>query len=416
MAAEIAGETTCAITCAKCGACAAVCPVYRADRREALTARGRMHLLNSELSEHPTGIFADIFSRCLLCGACEQVCPRHLPITDLISQARSTFSPLYGPNGLKKAVACTALSHPGLLEGLVKAGINLRRLTALPSSSGLRLKLGLLEERTAPSSEQHQERLQEEDPVSPFSYFTGCFARHIQPSVSEATQSLLRSSGLPTAYVPPEQHCCGLAAWSAGKREQARELARKNIRAFAGISGPIITSCASCSSHLLAYPELFAKNDPWHNRASAFAERVLEFTSFFADALPCSERSDGTGKRVFYHDPCHLRFQDNGANGMKAPRALLGKAGVSILEPEDGPLCCGQGGLFHIACPELSAQIFQKSSKQALAASPDYITTTCSGCLMQFQEGMAGQGRNVKVVHPAVLLAEYPDGLSDKHS
>ncbi|MCI5120798.1 MAG: (Fe-S)-binding protein, partial [Candidatus Electrothrix sp. AUS4] len=152
MATEIAGE----ISCAKCGACAVVCPVYRVDGREVLTARGKMHLLNSQLSERPTGIFADIFSRCLLCGACEQVCPRHLPITDFISQARSTFSPLYGPNGLKKAIACTALRYPGLLEGLIKTGAGIRWLEeALPLDSGLRLKLDLLEEGTASFSAQN---------------------------------------------------------------------------------------------------------------------------------------------------------------------------------------------------------------------------------------------------------------------
>ncbi len=372
-----------------------------------------MHLLTTALAEQPSAIFEDLFSRCLLCGACEQICPRQLPITDIISQARSTFSPFYGPNGLKKAVACTALSHPELLDGLVKAGISLQRLHALPALSGLRLKLDLLEERTEPSQQTNNDvSPQEEQPTASLSYFSGCVARHIQPSIAEATQTLLSKSNLLPAQVPADQYCCGLAAWSAGKREQARELARKNIRAFSAPSladAPIITSCASCSSHLLAYPTLFGEHDPWHGKAVAFADRVREFTSFFDDNLPISPRIDTPEhpnhpkQRIFYHAPCHLRFKDK---GMSAPRSLLQKAGVHILEPEEGPLCCGQGGLFHIACPEHSLQIFQQSSKQALAGSPDCVTTTCSGCLMQYQEGLARQGERVKVVHLAVLLAD----------
>ena len=124
-----------------------VCPVFRVDGREVLTARGKMHLLTTALAEQPSAVFEDRFSRCLLCGACEQVCPRQLPITALISQARSTFSRFYGPNGLTKAAACAALTHPALFEGLVKAGISLQRLQALPVQSGLRLKLNLLEQR-----------------------------------------------------------------------------------------------------------------------------------------------------------------------------------------------------------------------------------------------------------------------------
>ncbi|RWX48018.1 glycolate oxidase iron-sulfur subunit, partial [Candidatus Electrothrix communis] len=347
-------------------------------------------------------------------------CPRQLPITNIISQARSTFSPFYGPNGLKKAVGCTALSHPELLDGLVKAGISLHRLQTLPALSGLRLKLGLLEERTGPSLLKNNDTpsrkdLTEQQPASALSYFTGCLARHIQPSIAEATQTLLSKSNLLPAQVPADQYCCGLAAWSAGKREQARELARKNIQAFSApalADTSIITSCASCSSHLLAYPTLFAEHDPWHGKALAFADRVREFTSFFDAKLPISpcidtpEHPNYPKQRIFHHDPCHLRFKDK---GMSAPRSLLQKAGVLILEPEEGPLCCGQGGLFHIACPEHSLQIFQQSSKQVLAGSPDYVTTTCSGCLMQYQEGLARQGQQVKVVHLAILLADFQE-------
>ena len=403
------------LNCAKCGACAVVCPVFRIDEREVLTARGKMHLLTTMLAEQPSAVFEDLFSRCLLCGACEQVCPRQLPITDIISQARSTFSPFYGPNGLKKAAACTALSHPELLDGLVKAGISLHRLQALPALSGLRLKLGLLEERTEPSllknNDTPPQEDQEEQPASAISYFTGCVARHIQPSIAEATQTLLSRSNLLAAHVPADQYCCGLAAWSAGKREQARELARKNIQAFSAptlADTPIITSCASCSSHLLAYPTLFAEHDPWHRKALSFADRVREFTSFFDDKLPISPRIDTPEyprQRVFYHDPCHLRFKNK---GLSTPRSLLQKTGVHILEPEEGPLCCGQGGLFHIACPEHSLQIFEKSNRQVLAGAPDCVTTTCSSCLMQYQEGLARQGQQVKVVHMAILLVNFP--------
>ena len=381
------------LNCAKCGACAVVCPVFRIDGREVLTARGKMYLLTTELADHPSAVLEDRFSRCLLCGACEQVCPRHLPITESISRARGTFSRFYGPNGLKKAAACTALGHAVLLDGLVKAGISLRRLHTLPAYSGLRLKLGLLEEKSLVSSPPTNNITpQEGQTTTSLNYFTGCVARHIQPSIAEATQTLVQFCDMPPAHIPAHQSCCGLAAWSAGKREQACSLARKNILAFSGTEGPIITSCASCSSHLLAYPALFAEDDPWHGKAVAFAERVREFTSFFDEKLPLSSHihTAGTSKqKVFYHDPCHLRFKDK---GMVTPRSLVQKTGMQIVEPEDGPRCCGQGGLFHIACPEHSLQIFQKSSKQALADSPDYITTTCSGCLLQFQEGLARQG------------------------
>lgn len=339
---------------------------------------------------------ADIFSRCLLCGACEQVCPRGLPVTRLVAEARSRFPLRRSPHGVRRFLACAALSRPALLNGLVKAGVSLRHLLALPADSGLRLRLALLEEQPAAPEEED-----ESEPTGGLSYFVGCFARHLQPSIARATMRLLSRCGL-RASVPAGQHCCGLAGWSSGDIDQARALAEKNILAFAGADAPIITSCASCSAHLLTYPDLFAESDPWRRRAQAFADRVQEFTAFFDRNLhlPPPEQS-GNALTVFYHDPCHLRFE---ADGMTASRRLLKKMGAAVVEPEDGPRCCGQGGLFHLACPETSAKIFARCSRQALAGQPNCITSTCSGCLMQHQTGAAG--RPVRVAHLAVLLAE----------
>ncbi|MBW2328065.1 MAG: (Fe-S)-binding protein, partial [Deltaproteobacteria bacterium] len=273
---------------------------------------------------------------------------------------------------------------------------SLKRINGLPADSGLRLKLGLLETRSPEPTARIKS--QETPSETDISYFTGCLARHLQPSVAEATKELLARCGQ-SSHVPVDQYCCGLAAWSTGRRDQARSLARKNIGAFASCNGPIITSCASCSSHLFTYPDLFAKDDPWHRRAQQFADRVQEFTAFFCKSLPEPQPDTGSSLQIFYHDPCHLRFT---ANGQATPRTLLARMELQIVEPEDGPSCCGQGGLFHLAYPETSAKIFNTIHSRALACQPDCITTTCSGCLMQYQY----QQEDIRVVHLAVLLAE----------
>jgi len=405
------------LSCAKCGSCSVVCPVFRVDGRESMTARGKMHLLATDLADHPSAVFENLFSQCLLCGACEQVCPRNLPLTDIISKARSRFSTFYGRGGLQKVVARSVLARPGLLERLVRAGISLKRINGLPAHSGLRLKLGLLETRSPKKGtdlsfclhkglgrpEKHKKI--NLSPFSDISYFTGCLARHLQPSVAEATGELLVRCGQ-SSHVPVDQYCCGLAAWSAGRRDQARILARKNIEAFESLSGPIITSCASCSSHLFTYPHLFSKDDLWHRRAQQFADRVQEFTAFFCEYLPEPQPDTGSSLQIFCHDPCHLRFT---ANGQETPRALLARMGLQIVEPENGPSCCGQGGLFHLAYPETSAKIFHTIHSRALACQPDCITTTCSGCLMQYQY----QQEDIRVVHLAVLLNELFTGKNN---
>lgn len=393
-------ETSPELSCVKCGACTVVCPVFRVESRESLTARGKMHLLSLPIADHPSSFFQDIFSRCLLCGACEDVCSRNLPITGLITRARSRFSLFYGNHGVQKVLARKALSSPGLLHGLVQAGISLKRINALPAGSGLRLKLGLLEE---PFSALEPEPVLPEGSVkSDLTYFTGCLAGHLQPSVARAVIGLSEAAGH-TVLVPENQGCCGLATTAAGREDEARELAWRNIAAFAHSQGPILTSCASCSSHLESYPELFSGDPERQPLAEAFSDRVVEFSSFFLE-LPVLHLASPQKQKIFYHDPCHLRFTPT---GRETPRQLLGRVEqVEVVEAVNGPECCGQGGLFHLGYPDLSREIFHKCFSGALDRSPDLVVTTCSGCLLQWQQGVVENDLPVTVRHLALLLRD----------
>lgn len=388
--------------CVKCGACTVVCPVYRVEPRESLTARGKMHLLSLPLARRPSALFQELFSRCLLCGACENACSRNLPITELVARARCGFSPFYGRHGLQKVMARKVLSSNILLQGLVRAGISLKRINGLPARSGLRIRLGLLEEPRGRA---------EPEPVSASSvsdegvwYFSGCLARHLQPEVGRAVRDLTRAAARRVSE-PENQCCCGLAAFSAGRHDEARRLAWRNIETFAGSRGPILTSCSSCSSHLAAYVDLFADDPEKQRQAEGFSSRVIEFSSFFLNHLQGElVLTKSRGNKVFYHDPCHLRFVES---GREAPRRLIDRiANVERVESVDGPQCCGQGGLFHLGYPELSRKIFQKCADRALVERPDLVTTTCSGCLMQWQTGVVESRLPVRVLHLARLLVD----------
>lgn len=393
------GEGNTEQQCARCGACTVVCPVFRVEGRESLTARGKMHLLALPFAEHPSGHFQDIFSRCLLCGACEDVCSRKLPVTELVIAARSRFPGLYGKHGVQKVLARKVLSAPALLQALVRAGVGLQRVNALPAFSGLRLKLGLLEDRSLRTEVIPPFSLEENN--AGLSYFTGCLARYLQPSITHAVVRLAESVD-ETLWAPESQTCCGLAATAAGRIEEARDLAWQNMQTFAGGQGPILTSCASCSSHLVTYPDLFADDPDRLPQARAFSQRVVEFSTFFSDRLSLAECT-ADRMRVFYHDPCHLRFT---AAGREMPRQLLDHAAaIERVEAVDGPRCCGQGGLFHLGYPDLSREIFQQCAEGALEALPDMVVTTCSGCLMQWQQGVVEKRLPVEVNHLALLLA-----------
>lgn len=390
--------------CARCGSCTVVCPVFRVTGRETLAARGKLHLLASDLADGPSGHFQDIFAQCLLCGACEENCSRQLPIRQQIVQARSAFPHLYGRHPLQRAIVRKALSHPALLETLVKAGLSVSRLSLLPAESGLRLKLGLLEKSdTVEIDEREQGEVEEIPGESGFSYFSGCMARYLQPSIGRATNLLVKDLTGKSTREPDTQVCCGLAAWSAGRVDDARKLAKKNIEVFYRTPGQILTSCASCSAHLKKYPTLFEDDPHWREKAEKFSSRVMEFTSFVDGVLPGGKLGTGAPVRVYYHEPCHLRFDKENSG---AALQLLGKVdNVSLVNSREDHQCCGQGGLFHLGYPELSDAIFTKAFERFWQGQADVVVTTCSGCLMQWQAGLATRKSQVPAVHLSIWLS-----------
>lgn len=389
--------------------------------RESLTARGKLHLFEHLASEGKTAEYADILSACLLCGACDAVCPRQVDILTLVIAARQRLPDRISNKTLLYKISQKALATPSLLAGLSKtarAAGNLF-LKNLPEKSGLRYKLSFLDIdtwQTAPARTSAKNNTINSDPPPQTAYFAGCFARHLNTGITSDTIQLLKATGQSPPSMPDSQVCCGLAAWSAGDGNTARKLARKNIEAFEDTNLPILASCASCSTHLKMYPELFKEDRKWRFRAETFAERVREFSTFFLAALSEPQNTfnnDPTGdtKKILYHDPCHLRFK---AKITKAPRQLINLVpDVELAELPHGSQCCGQGGLFDMLHPDLSKKIMRTMHDDYQKNTADTIVTTCTGCLIQWRRAISAGNHATDVIHLATLLA---NNLNEKGS
>jgi glycolate dehydrogenase iron-sulfur subunit len=394
-------------SCAKCGACSAVCPVFRSSGRESHTARGKLHLLDTLGLAESSSVFVDIFSACLLCGACGAVCPRQIDISKELVAARKSFSSLAGPHAYEKYLARKLLDCPGSLTGFRILGKTCEKLLGarLPKDSGLRLRLALFKD-DACSVFGGERNLKAVTGGTRLTWFPGCSARYLFPDILTSCQSLLANSSFSLHY-PDDLACCGLADCAAGDLEGARKNGRKNIEVLEATEGPILVSCGSCYAHLKKYPELFTGDTNWQARAEELASRVVELSAFLENLNVDRNRPDTECEqklRVFYHDPCHLRHGSVAVD--KARQQLLKTGGIEVLELSDGPRCCGQGGLFHVAHPEISASIRDQLVQDVLALNPDVVTSTCSGCLMQWQQGLAAAGSEVKVLHLAQLLEQ----------
>lgn len=90
-----------------------------------------------------------------------------------------------------------------------------------------------------------------------------------------------------------------------GQRGIAQDVALQNVEAFAGDHDVILTLCASCASHLKhGYAELFAAQPDRLPEIRAFADKVMDFSTFAPERLG---ESGGLQTRHRNRDlPCFL--------------------------------------------------------------------------------------------------------------
>ena len=386
--------------CAKCGACTAVCPIYRITGKESLTARGKLHLIK-HLPQTGTRNLGHILSKCLLCGACRQICPRKLDPPELISQARGRLSAGHRSSTISRKLAETAFSSSQILAGTGRICENL--IKYLPATSGLWLRFGLNPppEPARSLNNNHQHPGKEDE----LNYFPGCLATYLQPEIARATTNLGHLASGTKPWQPEEQTCCGLAAASCGNQKAARKLARENIAAFADNDRPILTSCASCYSFLKNYQTLLAHDPEWANKAENFSKRIREFSSYFLPSFTAT--ATATASRAnppYYHDPCHLRLNPDKITA--EPRQLIRAiTGTPPRELPNGQTCCGNGGLFRLSHPQLASKIADQTL-ELLGLEENLLLTSCSGCLLQWRQNIARRHMAARVKHLAIFISE----------
>ena len=413
--------------CKRCGQCMSVCPVYQATFREDDVARGKLALLESV--ETGTMRWSDrlgkILSRCLLCGACAQVCASRVETTLLIQLGRRQLfeDKKRGEpqNSVLRSVREGRLSARALLKG----GALLQALACkkIPETSGLHLRfpLSFFTERNTvppiawtPFLDAFRPGPAENVEGPRIGFFVGCGANYLFPDIARALVRILGRVGA-TLVVPEDQGCCGLPAYVSGDTKTARKLAKKNIKVFESLElDAILTVCASCGSHLKALASLFADDPSFHDVADSMARKHMDAMTFLVNHLgiegylkalePTGCKNGTKPLRVAYHDPCHLRI---GQEITQAPRKLLQAVpGLQLVEASHPGQCCGHGGDFNLSHFPLSMKILERRMEDFEKAQPDKIVTGCTGCLLQFAEGVSRHGLagRIEVCHPLVLV------------
>ncbi|MEW6583565.1 MAG: (Fe-S)-binding protein [Actinomycetota bacterium] len=226
-----------------------------------------------------------------------------------------------------------------------------------------------------------------------------CLSDVAAPTVWRAARTVLQRAGV-DVVVPRAQTCCGQPGWSAGHPDQARQVARQALRAFAG-DDPVVVPSGSCAAMVVhGYPELFA-GTPEEDAARHMAGRTVELSQYLArnGLLPAGA---GRGSAT-YHDSCHmLRILGE----RDSPRQALAAAGVELREMAQTDVCCGFGGMFSVAFPEVSGALGEQKARNAAAAGADELVACDLSCLLHITGRAHRLGIPLRARHLAEVLAE----------
>ena len=401
--------------CMKCGFCAFVCPVYQEEKTESSVARGKNELIKGILSGNLelNSQMADRLYKCAACMACTELCPAKAHIPRLVVAARADIARTQGIKFPYGFIYRNLIPHRKLFGNLLKVS-SLVQSAFMPKTNGTLRHLpqfmsGLSHGRQIPSIARKFMSRQVPSvnrpaagvkPVLRVGYFPGCMNEYVTPHLGIRTIEFLTRHAV-EVVVPKGQGCCGAPVFlGGGDFETGRKMADKNVAAFEDVDY-VITDCATCSCGFEEYPRFLADTPERTEAFTRFSGKVRHISQFITDVMEIPASAYRTapalkGKKITWHDPCHL----NRHLGIKQqPRQILQSLDeAEYIEMPNADRCCGMAGQFNLLYYDLSQKIAEKKIASIDASNADIVVTACPGCQFQLLDNITRLGRPQKVM------------------
>lgn len=400
--------------CVHCGLCLNACPTYRELGVEMDSPRGRIYQmvqvatgaapLNDTYKEH--------MDLCLGCRACETACPSGVQYGKLIEAARTELHARverpFPWKQIEDFVFGTLLSTPWMLRivGFKMWVYQKSGLESLVRGTGLMKLLGplgkiehLTPEAQTPSffSKYGQVFPAEGERRYRVALLGGCIANIFFARLHEATVRVLQKNGC-EVHVPEQQTCCGALHAHAGRRDDARVLARQNIDALVGKGfDAIISNTGGCGATLKEYHEILEHDHAYEKKAHEFVKLMKDVNEFLG-SIELNPKMGHVERRVTYQDSCHL------CHGQKVklqPRKLLRQIpGLDFVEMPASDVCCGSAGIYNVVQNEMAEEILQSKMRNVNAVKPQQIASSNPGCMIQLSAGAKMHGHEALKSNP----------------
>jgi Fe-S oxidoreductase len=223
---------------------------------------------------------------------------------------------------------------------------------------------------------------------------------------TKAIATLLHTAGVTFAVLGPAESCTGDPARRMGNEFVFSMLAQQNIETLneAGVR-KVVASCPHCFNTIAnEYPQLGGNYEVIHH--TQLLARLVAEGKLTPTGAPVAEK-------VTYHDPCFLGRHNK---VYTPPREILenvpGVEAVEMHRCKERGFCCGAGGARMWMEERIGKRINTERIEEALALSPDTISTACPYCLVMLGDAVAAKkssgeaAETLEVVDVAQLLAK----------
>jgi Fe-S oxidoreductase len=403
-------------TCTECGRCQSQCPAWATgkplspkqvilDLRDHAFAKAPYLLASSDEEraalpdavkqeaerplvgdEKANGVMhPDVIWACTNCGACVEECPVDIEHIDHIDGMRRHQVLIESAFPVEAAGMLKNLENKGDPWGMGEA----RRAGWITE---LDFEVPVVEGKIEPDVE--------------YLFWVGC-AGALEDRAKKTTKAiatLLHAAGVKFAVLGPAETCTGDPARRMGNEFVYSMLAQQNIETLnEAAPRTIVASCPHCFNTIAnEYPQLGGSYEVVHH-TQLLARLVAE------GRLKPVDRVD---EKLTYHDPCFLGRHNK---VFTPPREILeavpGVEATEMHRCKNRGFCCGAGGARMWMEERIGKRINTERIEEALALSPDTISTACPYCLVMLGDAVSAKKASgeaadtLEVVDVAQLLA-----------
>ena len=395
--------------CVHCGLCTATCSTYVLLGDERDSPRGRIYLMK-DMFENASSASKEVrthVDRCLSCLSCMSTCPSGVDYMHLVDLAREHIeetSERPARDQMMRNMLASVLPFPSRFRMALWAAMLARPFRGLFRKLHLTELAAMLE--LAPGRPPVRGRYAGGGVARPHAHrakrvamLPGCAQQVLRPQINDATVRLFARQGI-EVIVSRESGCCGALTHHMGRKEETELAVKKNIDAWYELMreeplDAIIINASGCGTTVKDYGHMLSDDPQYSRRAeeiSAITKDVTEFLFDYEQDAP----QNWSSIKVAYHSACSMQ---HGQRVTEEPKALLRKAGFTVMDIPEGHICCGSAGVYNILQPEIASQLRDRKVQNIESIKPDIIATGNIGCITQI-----ATGTKIPIVHTVELL------------